>query len=176
MTINNDQSVNTQRFNTTARHGDINWDYFRKLIERFDLKRSQLDAEKILQFLNEYIQSNNFKHYKFYKENLSYEISKALTTIIPPNPELNNKLLEIAETHLDPTDVEKIRKLIPKPPSLYPNLPSPPQSYTPQPLYASYPVLVKGQSPHYGGYRKRKTRYQKRLIKRKTQKKRKSRR
>ena len=114
MTINNNQSVNTQRFNNTARHGDINWDYFTKIIEQFDLHRSQLDAEKILQILNEYIQSNNFKHYKFFKENLSYEIGKAITKVIPPNPELNNRLLELAATHLDATDVEELRKKIPK--------------------------------------------------------------
>jgi hypothetical protein len=171
MTIDNNQSVNTQRFNHNARHSGINFDNFEKYIEQ-----PNPDSYKIIQFLQAYIQSNNLMHYKFFKDNLSYEIGKALKKVNPPNPELNKKLLELAEAHLDLTNVEELRKLIPKPPSLYPNLPSLPQSYIPQPFYSTHPILAKGKSPHYGGYRKRKTRYQKRLIKRKTQKKRRSRR
>jgi hypothetical protein len=165
MTINNDQAVNTQRFNRTARHGSLNFQYFKNLVQ------NNPDPEKILDFLNKYLQSNIFE-----KDVFSKLILFSIVKIRPTNPELNKRLLELAESRLDSTEVEKFRKLIPKPPSLYPNLPSPSQSYTPQPFYSSYPGIAKGQSPHVGGYRKRKTRYQKQLIKRKTQKKRRSRR
>ena len=173
MTINNDQAVNAQRFNHTARHGSINFDYLYRLIEQ-----PNPDAEKILQFFNEYIQSNNFKHYEFFKENLSYGISRVLKGVRPMNTLLNNKLLELAEAYLDPTDVEKLRKLAI--PYFYPNLPPPrvktrqPQTPTPpnpQP-WPSRPFFAKGQSPQIGGYRKkRKTRHRKQSIKRKTLKK-----
>ena len=235
MTINNDQAVNAQRFNHTARHGDINWDYFGKLI-----KQPNPDIEKILQFLNEYIQSNNFNHYKFFKENLSYYITKALRIVRPINPELKNKLLELAATQLDSTEVEKLRTIIPliwmdefgeidnkyldtliaardsegilKVFTEFLNSPEFKSEDRSLIVYLSssrvynnfIPVdpefnqrlfeLIKDNLGEYkeqvqnkyiknlaalgskGGYRKRKTRYQKRLIKRKTQKKRRSRR
>ena len=234
MTINNDQAVNAQRFNHTARHGDINWDYFGKL-----LKQPNPDIEKILQFLNEYIQSNNFNHYKFFKENLSYYITKALRIVRPINPELKNKLLELAATQLDSTEVEKLRTIIPliwmdefgEIDNKYldtliaardsegilkvfteflnsPEFKSEDRSLnvfnSSHRVYKNFiPVdpefnqrlfeLIKDNLGEYkeqvqeyiknlagevskGGYRKRKTRYQKRLIKRKTQKKRRSRR
>jgi transcription termination factor NusB len=102
ITINNDQAVNAQRFNHTARHGSVNLNYFRNLVE------NNPDAEKILQFLNEYIQSNIFA-----KDIFSALIKLALEEIRPINPELNNRLLELAATQLDPTEVEKLRTKIP---------------------------------------------------------------
>jgi hypothetical protein len=102
ITINNNQSVNTQQFNQTARHGSINLHYFRNLVT------NNPDPEKILKFLNEYIQSNIFK-----KDDFIFLISFTLKQIKPTNPELNNKLLELAEAHLDPTEVEKLRTKIP---------------------------------------------------------------
>ena len=99
MTINNNQAVNAQRFNHTARHGSINVKYFINLI-----KEPNPNFEKILQFLNAYIKSHILN-------------KKALYTMISLTPkinrEVNNKLLEIAEAHLDPTDVEKLRTKIP---------------------------------------------------------------
>ena len=99
MTINNNQAVNAQRFNHTARHGSINVKYFINLI-----KEPNPNFEKILQFLNAYIKSHILN-------------KKALYTMISVTPkinrEVNNKLLEIAEAHLDPTDVEKLRTKIP---------------------------------------------------------------
>ena len=235
ITINNNQAVNAQRFNHTARHGSINWDYFYKLITQ-----PNPDTEKILQFLNEYIQSNIFKHDKSNKENLSYYITETLRIVRPINPELNNKLLELAATQLDSTEVEKLRTKIPliwmdefggidnkyldtliaardsegilKVFTEFLNS----NNFTSEDRSArvfiySYRVfkkflpvnlelneklfeLIKDDLGKYkeqiqkaveflkanqgskGGYRKRKTRYQKRLIKRKTQKKRRSRR
>jgi len=102
MTINNDQSVNTQRFNRTARHGSVNLDYFINLVI------NNPDPKKILQFLNEYIQSNIFA-----KDVFSTLIGSALEKIRPINPELNKRLLELAEAQLDSTDVEELRKKIP---------------------------------------------------------------
>ena len=138
ITINNDQAVNAQRFNQTARHGSINWDYFRNLVKNYP------DPEKILKFLNEYIQSIIFE-----KDLFSALIRFTLKKNRPINPELNKKLLELAEAHLDGTDLETIQKQVEN---------------------------LKTNQISEGGYRKRKTRYQKRLIKRKTQKKRRSRR
>jgi hypothetical protein len=153
MTINNDQSVNTQRFNHIARHGDFNLDYLLILI-----KEPNPNYERILIMINQYIKSNVFD-----KKSL-----KILFNLTPKkNPEFNKKLLEIAEAHLDLTDVEELRKSFL---SLNFNLPLPPQPQTPQPQTPQPNQVSKG------GYRKRKTRYQKRLIKRKTQKKRRSRR
>jgi len=138
ITINNDQAVNAQRFNQTARHGSINLNYFINLVIK------NPDPEKILKFLNEYIQSNIFE-----KGIFSNLISFTLKQIRPINPELNKKLLELAEAHLDATDLETIQKQVEN---------------------------LKTNKISEGGYRKRKTRYQKRLIKRKTQKKCRSRR
>ena len=138
ITINNDQAVNAQRFNQTARHGSINLNYFINLVIK------NPDPEKILKFLNEYIQSNIFEK-GIFGDLISYTLKK----IRPINPELNKKLLELAEAHLDGTDLETIQKQVEN---------------------------LKTNQISEGGYRKRKTRYQKRLIKRKTQKKRRSRR
>ena len=102
ITINNDQAVNAQRFNQTARHGSINLHYFRNLVT------NNPDPEKILKFLNEYIQSNIFE-----KDMFSSLISFTLKKIRPINPELNNKLLELAATQLDPTAIEELRTKIP---------------------------------------------------------------
>ena len=139
ITINNDQAVNTQRFNRTARHGSLNFQYFVNLVE------NNPDPEKILDFLIKYLQSNVFE-----KDVFSKLILFSIVKIQPINPELNKRLLELAEAQLDPTDVEKLRK-----------------------IQKNLENLNANKSK--GGYRKRKTRYQKRLIKRKTQKKRRSR-
>ena len=231
ITINNDQSVNTQQFNHTARHGSINMHYFRNLV------RNNPDPEKILQFLNEYIQSNLFK-----KDDFIFLISFSLKQIRPINHELNNKLLELAATQLDPTAVEELRTKIPpiwmdtrgnidddyfdkliaardsegilkifteylnsnefkskesKTGSKYINLLSTSVFRFFKPVDPEFNQrlfeLIKDNLGEYkeplqeyiknlaatgskGGYRKRKTRYQKRLITRKTQKKRRSRR
>jgi len=103
MTINNDQSVNTQRFNRTARHGSVNLDYFINLVIQ-----KNPNSEKILEFLNEYIQSNIFA-----KDVFSTLIGFSLKNSRPINPELNKRLLELAEAQLDSTDVEELRKKIP---------------------------------------------------------------
>ena len=227
ITINNNQSVNTQQFNHTARHGSINMHYFRNLVT------NNPDPEKILKFLNEYIQSNIFK-----KDDFIFLISFSLKQIRPINPELNNKLLELAATQLDPTAVEELRTKIPPiwmdtrgniDDDYFDKLIAARDSEGILKIFTEYlnsnefkskesktgskyiyllsmsvfrffkPVnlefnqrlfeLIKDNLGEYkeyiknlaalgskGGYRKRKTRYQKRLIKRKTQKKRRSRR
>jgi len=141
ITINNNQAVNAQRFNHTARHGLINWSYFFDFL----IIQHNPDAEKILEFLNKYIESKNFNYDTIFKESLFYGIKAAIIQVRPINTLLNNKLLELAEAYLDPTKVEELRKL---------TIPDP---------------------PHVGGYRKkRKTRHRKQSIKRKTLKKQKS--
>jgi len=141
MTINNDQAVNAQRFNHTARHGLINWSYYYDFL----IIQPNPDAEKILEFLNKYIESKNFNYDTIFKDNLTYGIRQAIIQVRPINTLLNIKLLELAEAYLDPTEVEELRKL---------TIPDP---------------------PHVGGYRKkRKTRHRKQSIKRKTLKKQKS--
>jgi hypothetical protein len=77
-------------------------DYFRNLLT------NNPDPEKILKFLNEYTQLNIFE-----KDVFSALISLTLKNIRPINPELNNRLLELAATQLDPTEVEKLRTKIP---------------------------------------------------------------
>jgi len=141
ITINNNQAVNAQRFNHSARHGLINWSYFYDFL----IIQPNPDAEKILEFLNKYIESKNFNYDTIFKENLTYGIKRAIIQVRPINTSLNIKLLELAEAYLDPTEVEELRKL---------TIPDP---------------------PHVGGYRKkRKTRHRKQSIKRKTLKKQKS--
>jgi hypothetical protein len=111
ITINNNQAVNAQRFNHTARHGLLNWDYF----FNFLIIQPNPDAEKILEFLNKYIELHNFKNDKFFKEMLTYGIKLAIIQV--RDTSLNIKLLELAEAYLDPTEVEELRKLtIPDPP------------------------------------------------------------
>ena len=101
MTINNDQSVNAQRFNHTARHPLINIQYFYKLVRQPDP-----DSEKILKFVSKYIVD---------KDLLSTLITIALRNFYPVNPELNNELLKLAETHLGQTKMEELRKEIAPP-------------------------------------------------------------
>jgi len=230
MTINNDQSVNTQRFNRTARHGSVNLDYFINLVIQ-----KNPNSEKILEFLNEYIQSNIFA-----KDVFSTLIGFSLKNSRPINPELNKRLLELAEAQLDSTDVEELRKKIPpiwmdkrgnidneyldtlitardaegilnvfteylnsnefksrdRSVNVFNSSFNVFTKFIPinrelneklfelikdnlgkyKELVQKYIENLKINQVSEGGYRKRKTRYQKRLIKRKTQKKRKSRR
>jgi hypothetical protein len=103
MTINNDQSVNTQRFNYTARHGRFNWEYLVKIIH-------SKDSKQIIEWLHKYIQENQLNKNEVYKNRLKLAIMTVLRNIKPIDLELNNKLFEIAEKELGIDELKQIQK------------------------------------------------------------------
>jgi hypothetical protein len=103
MTINNDQSVNTQRFNYTARHGLFNWDYLFKII-------FSKDSKQIIEWLHKYIQENQLNKNEVYKNRLKQALMAVLQNMKPIDLELNNKLFEIAEKELGIDELKKIQK------------------------------------------------------------------